>query len=170
MVLEIRNARGNDALFCNVTGIARAVPFGSEELRRCFEFDAWVDEFFPGLGTMWECYPCELVGFFGFTLLRGIDDREKDELHIFADGIDRLSLILFAVRIDPARITWRIDRTPGLAGEWETVRQDDNGNQFVLDTFVDNETAHACAGWWNRLFGDHKQTALVRRRSDASPP
>ena len=169
MVLEIRNARENTALFENVQCIARLKPFSSEELASKLDFAAWIDEFFPGLGTMWECYPCELVGFFGFSLLRGMDNREKDELNIFADRVDRLSLILFALRIEPVRVTWRIDREPGLSGDWETVRQDDNGNQFVLDSFVDYETADACAGWWNRLFGDHKQSALVRKWSDRQP-
>ena len=166
MVLEIRNARDNEELFENVRCIARLNPFGSEDLRSRLDFDPEIDEFFPGLGTMWEGYACELVGFFGFSLLRGIDDCEKDELNIFADDVGRLSLILFALRIDQARVTWRIDREPELAGDWETVRQDDNGNQFVLDSFVDYETAEACADWWNRLFGDHKQTALVRKWSD----
>lgn len=167
MPLEIRNARDNQDLFKNVQCVAKIDDMSSEDLRSRLDFDAWVDDFFPGLGTMWEGYACELVGYFEFSLLRGIDNVERDRLHIFADGIDRLSLILFALRIEPNRLTWRIDRAPGLAGDWETVRQDDNGNQFVLDSFIDYETAQDCAGWWNRMFGDHKQTALVRKWSQA---
>ncbi|MGI9416191.1 MAG: hypothetical protein ACR2PM_21145 [Hyphomicrobiales bacterium] len=164
MVLEIRNAREREDLFGNVRCIARIVPFGSDELRERVGFDAWVDEFFPGLGTTWEGYPCELSGYFGFGLLRGIDDREKDQLHIFADGVECLSLILFALRIDPGRLTWRIDLDPLDGGDWETVRQDDNGNLFVLDRFAERHSAERCAALWSRMFGDHKQTALVRRR------
>ena len=41
------------------------------------------------------------------------------------------------VRIDAGRVTWRVDRAVPDGGEWETVRQDDNGDAFVLDRVAD---------------------------------
>lgn len=74
-------------------------------------------------------------------------------------------VILFALRLDGGVVTSRSDCQFASECNWEVVRQDDNGNIFTIDKFVEQAHANVCTKWWEKLFKDHKQTCFIRRIS-----
>lgn len=98
-----------------------------------------------------------------FSMLN-YDGRPRDEWLVYSGAKDCLSQILGVLVLDESVVTWSLEDVRKM--NWQVIRQDEHGTQFVMSEFETKEEAEVFQSDWSNI-GGHKRILLVIPKSRA---
>ena len=131
------------------------------ELQKRIGFTPVTTELYPGVYIPCEAYACQVADHFVFGMLCGVTGTAVGKVEVWTQGPEQVCIVLLALELPEAWLKWRSDCAPKAARPWRVLRQDDNGNEFELARFADQNDALLYASLWQQRLGTHKQMTFV---------